>query len=146
VKYRKFKFSDLKEVNKVKKEIDFNKIPYFETKVIKLKKEKREWKPGYCPCCGKKTEEPEANIVNGENLDKIMFPCFCSYHETNCTERYGMLNKGCNHQVDIFELHKIEQQSDFLSREDHNLSLEYLMKHYNIKILKGKIIIFEEEK
>ena len=74
-----------KEVKKVKKSID--KLPYFETKVVKVKKEKKECigeicirgkrrplyeKDHYIYFEGK--DKSKGNWVNGENLDKIKFP------------------------------------------------------------------------
>jgi len=77
------KFADMqKEVKKMR--------PYLEVKVVKVKKEKH--KQHYCPCCGGKIEmeKPKGNWVNGENLDKIKFPCFCSFVWCG-VKIYGML-------------------------------------------------------
>ena len=127
-----------------------NKIPYFETKVVKVKKAEKpivsskEWTPDYCPCCGQRTVvEKKGNWVNGENLDKIKFPCFCRYNAGYT----GMITKdGMNY----YELHNIEKQADenylggrtLVAKE---LDLKILIKCWHIHILKGKIIIFEEE-
>jgi len=53
------------------KKIDYRKLPYLETKVVKVEK---EWDADHCPTCGQRIEEPKGNWVNGENLDKIKFP------------------------------------------------------------------------
>ena len=122
-----------------------NKIPYFETIIKRVKKEEEEWTPDCCPCCGAKreAEKPLGNWVNGENLDKIKFPCFCSYNAGYT----GMITKdGMNY----YELHNIEKQADenylggrtLVAKE---LDLKILVKCWHIHILKGKLTLFEEE-
>lgn len=137
--------------------------PYFELKVVKVKKEKKEWTPGCCPCCGVKreAEQPKGNWVNGENLDKIRFPCFCSfdhrkgiYGGKQGVHGIGMINRTA-------EAGRIEYQLSYADRQMENNkkldilvnsnvlcstpSLEKLIKLYDIHILKGKIIIYEEK-
>ena len=155
VKYRKWKFSDLKEVKKVNK-------PYFEIKVVKVREEKRESqkekikeamqainsrRPGRNKLVYDKIRSTivavssKGNWVNGENLDKIKFPCFCRW-EGN---KLGMITSGTptygNYE---YILHGIEEQ-DECSASTRNSSLSNLIKDRNIHILKGKIIIFDEE-
>ena len=118
---------------------------YFETKVVKVEREGIPKGKGYCPYCkGKITitvmKKPKGNWVNGENLDKIKFPCFCSYFESG-KRHMGMI---CRY-VDWYRLYNIEEQSkdNFV---DDCTSLENLISHnYDIHILKGKLIIWEEE-
>jgi len=137
-----------KEVKKVNKEIDLNKLKFFELKVVKVKKEtntKCKWVE--CPKCGElhwcsnatySTIKPKGNWVNGENLDKIKFPCFCSY-VNGSTKYYGEI-----HHSRYYGLYRIEGQ-DIHSDVDEMSSLRHLIEVYNIHILKGKILIYEEE-
>ena len=153
-----------KEVKKVKKEIDFNKIPYFELKVVKVKKEKREkcvhfmltyvneldrYKCNKCGVIGFwdnrgfTVSKPKANIVNGENINKIKFPCLCSYNE-DC---YGMITKTKANECydnEFYTLHTIDKQYNSFSSVRSYYNLKDLIEVWNIHIRKGKIIIFEE--
>jgi len=135
----------------VKKSVDYKKLPYFEMKVVKVKKAEKpivsseEWTPDYCPCCGQRTiEEKRGNWVNGENLDKIKFPCLCSYRQLN-RKHYGEIKSLKVEGKINYSLYDIEKQwnEDWV---DCNSSLKNLIKNHDIHILKGKIIIFEEEK
>ena len=133
--------------------------PYFETKVIKISKKKRR-----CPTCGqlfpitKKNkkgywvegtdgisrfvEYKKGNWVNGENLDKIKFPVPCRYGNN----RLGIITSGTpTYQNYEYILHNIDSQSG-CSALTRSCSLRDLIKNLNIHILKGKIIIYEEEK
>ncbi len=124
--------------------------PYFETKVVKVNKVKKEWTPDCCPCCGAKreAEKPLGNWVNGENLDKIKFPCFCSYKRplTDLNEHLGIIE-----YIAIFGkkaryvLLNIEGQRRGCKLVPIFEDLKSLIESYEIKILKGKIILFEEE-
>jgi len=141
-----------KEVKKVKKSVDYRKLPYFETKVVKVKK------GGYrlgdtfkCPKCGElfipipRTDKPKGNWVNGENLDKIKFPVPCRFGNRG---KLGLLLNGVDDNGNnIFELHQITEQisKHNCTRMNHQKDLKALIKQYNIHILKGKIILFEEE-
>jgi len=145
-----------KEVKKVKKSVDYKKLPYFETKVVKVKKEKKvsskEWESILIKCkfCKKewvetiKKREKQGNWVNNENLDKIKFPCFCSYRQLN-RKHYGEIKSLKVEGKINYSLYDIEKQwnEDWV---DCNSSLKNLIKNHDIHILKGKIIIFEEEK
>ncbi|MDD2778478.1 MAG: hypothetical protein PHI16_06290 [Methanocellales archaeon] len=167
-----------KEVKKVKKQVNYKKLPYFETKVVKVKKEiknkiliLRDDKTGElynvlqhnpdleigdviwyrknkrllanCKVIAiiEKTpkEHPKGNWVNGENLDKIKFPCFCSY-KIGETRSKGQINKG-----NSFSLYHVGSQGDSNFIDGGFATLSALIKAYDIHILKGKIIIFEEE-
>lgn len=140
------------------KEVKKMSRPYFETKVVKVKKgEKCEHvgraypysKTGdtvECVDCGKKfilgqeEPKPKGNWVNGENLDKMKFPCFCSWNIPLDNEKqYGLLIKGYS----LYSLRKQSLYQDNLVEENKNL--EPLIKRWDIHILKGKIIIYEEE-
>ena len=122
--------------------------PYLEVEVVKVKKVKKEWTPDCCPCCGKKSD----NVVSGENLDKIKFPCFCSYKEQDGEQTYGELNKTYNEEKEIttYLLSDITCQVGYKDDFKHSIQyeddlLERLLRNRKVHILKGKIIIFEEE-
>ena len=126
-----------------------NKIPYFELKVVKVKKEKKFEYAGsvYCKDCKKYIKynfpyhfcvKSKGNWVNGENLDKIKFPCFCSY--THGSKKVGILSKLGN----SFYIINIGGQGDY-NKYFLSYDLKHLIEDFNIHILKGKIIIFEEE-
>jgi len=135
-----------KEVKKVK--------PYLEVKVVKVKKEKKDFWCGGMRIDDKQykvfkrkkgipylKEFKKGNWFNGENLDKIKFPVGCNWHIPLDNDiQYGILMKK-NSEI---ELHHIKQ---------HNYSsivatgnLKELIKRWDIHILKAKIILFEEEK
>ena len=133
--------------------------PYFETKVVKVKKEKRvEVRDNWEYISDKylkrlKTElakelkrrEKKGNWVNGENLDKIKFPCFCSYGGS----QYGMITRTkANEAFDnvFYTLHGIEKQHNSLSSVRSYYNFADLIRVWDIHILKGKIILYEEEK
>ena len=83
----------------------------------------------------------KGNWVNGENLDKIKFPVPCSYVDEDKKKHIGMLN--C--YVNQYRLYVLEKQSNDNFVDDCT-SLKNLIREYDIHILKGKIIIYEEEK
>ena len=147
-----------------------NKLPYFELKVVKVKKavchhNEVTFKNGIFRCnhCGqtlrikrydknkrwgfiKNELQPNGNWVNGENIDAIKFPVPCSYGNHG---KLGILLNGVDDfGKDIFELHGINNQISKYNctRINHQRDLKSLIKDNNIHILKGKIIIFEEEK
>ncbi|MCK4320977.1 hypothetical protein KAX08_00440 [candidate division WOR-3 bacterium] len=119
--------------------------PYLEVKVVKVRKEEKQ---NYCFWCGGKIEmeKPKGNWVNGENLDKIEFPFFCSFGKRS--QYYGMV---INTLMDYIEcetaylLFSIDRQNKNITSIDRDHSLENLINVHNIKILKAKIILFEEE-
>jgi len=145
------------------------KIPYFETKVVKVKKEKKEEKSFAMYCkyhnnCEYQKVEPYALVkehrkgtcVNGENLDKIKFPCYCSFdankgcygkpNKTYKVHGIGRLDKTFSEGQLQYQLSWADRQSKDLSVLCSTPSLKKLMEIYDIEIRKGKIIIFEEEK
>ena len=128
-----------KEVKKV------NKIPYFEMKVVKVKKEEK--KKLYCPVCNSelKREKPLGNWVNGENLDAMEYPCFCTF-ENNGKEYYGEINTVVDYYGSTgFTLTDITEQTKGVSTKYTYKFIEGMIKRFKIKIRPGKIIIFEEE-
>jgi len=122
--------------------------PYLETKIVKVRSEKKK---EYCPRCGSEIimEKAVGNWVNGECIDKIKFPCLCSYIVVLTGEkRYGKLDKGWDDIAykNNYIISNIEKQTTDMSILYVDTSLKKLMINLKIKILKGKIIIFEEEK
>lgn len=115
--------------------------------VVEAERRKKFKMIGNCPCCGAKTEnkKPKGNWVNGENLDAIKFPCFCWYL-SGAGKRYcelDFINKGEGfYRIKELKQHK---EKDYHIAEFWNLDLEKLIKALDIHILKGKIIIYEEE-
>ena len=150
-KYLKEFFNNKKEVKKV------NKIPYFETKVVRVKGEKVKYIPDRCRGCNinkkcvgvegeiEREQKAKGNWVNGENIDKIKFPCFCSFSCPVLKDyRYGMIiNEGYFKDYILVEF-KSSQSNGNMVRDKAN-SLKALIRYWDIHILKGKITIFEEE-
>jgi len=106
--------------------------PYFETKVVKVKKKER---PSVCPdngraiclTCGEKLyhiekpkPQPKGNWVNGENLDKIKFPCFCRWNHNIGMIIYDFWD------IPRFTLIKIDKQTNKNHTYSHSKSLEKL--------------------
>jgi len=136
-----------------KKEMKKVSRPYFELKVIKIKKPKYQSrevikfmgkkyevfiKDGKVSIRRHKHQRQEDNWVNGENIDKIKFPVPCSYVDDG-EKHIGMLNK----YVNWYRLYYIEKQSDDNFVDDCT-SLRNLINDYDIHILKGKVIVYEE--
>jgi hypothetical protein len=168
-----------KEVKKVKKEIDYEKIKYFDLKVVKVKgKKKCEHKEVYseegkfkCVNCGRelttecfesrdgigiwkwvvKKNEKQANFVNGENLDKIKFPCWCSFEDGNGIKLYGEMdyipnNYGGGEYYRIRVLKQVKDyKKDIFCYSATSKNLEELIETFKVKILKGKVVLFEKE-
>ena len=121
--------------------------PFFEMKVVKVKGEKKK---EYCPRCGSEIimEKAVGNWVNGECIDKIKFPCFCSYRDFYKNNTfYGELDFVYFEGESFYRLRELKQAKAGLSvkYEYTDKVLNNLINFYNIHILKGKIIIFEEE-
>ena len=101
----------------------------------------------------KQGERSGGNNVNGENIQKIKFPCFCSFVKDG-EKRYGEINTNYNeHKEELeYELSDITQQVDgkmmgsSFSVRYSDFSLEDLIKCHDVHIKRGKIIIFDEEK
>lgn len=139
--------------------------PYFETEVVKVKKEKKKCSHNFqkiiprkecdvyqCFYCGRLKYQPienmnnlpevrKGNWVNGENLDKIKFPCFCSYidkiSKIKCYAEMHQYDKGYK----LSRLFQADCESIFYG----DISLKKLIINLDIHILKGKITIFEGE-
>lgn len=115
--------------------------PYLEIKVVKVKK-----KSNCCPTCGREVEKPKGNWVNGENLDKIKFPCFCSYMDGEA-KKTGMLNRVFFREEYFYVITDCSQQYVDSNGEQfyHPSNLKTMFERYKIHILKGKIIIYEDK-
>jgi len=83
----------------------------------------------------------KGNWVNGENVDKIKFPCFCSFIWCR-VKKYGMLYE----MADEYILININSQYKYKLTSISNKSLKDLILTYDIHILKGKIVLYEEGK
>ena len=139
-----------KEVKKVKK------IPYFELKIVKVKKvvekkqgECKEYNPKWCGKCPR-IPKNKGNWVNGENLDKIKFPCLCSYMSMSgiryCELDYIADREYC--KKPFYRMKELKQAKigwEYINTFC-NSDLKKVFEYMKPKILKGKIIIFEEVK
>ena len=156
--YSWFDANNSENINKISKEKEVkkvNKIPYFEVKVVKIKKEKKkEYIPFKCEGCrevikGCKGLENErqrirgGNWVNGENIDKIKFPCLCSFLIYD-KRVYGELDYVGHNRELLYLKDLVGQNCDERYYTQFPIcNLDKIIKEKNIHILKGKIVIFE---
>lgn len=133
--------------------------PYFETKVVKIKREKKKYPdPTEITIDGKKYrlyEDKEGNVyphkekgnfVNGENLDKIKFPCFCRWGSDPKMKNWiGMIQKNFWQGEIRYSLERVDIQTEESLTYGVSNNLRDLIVDKKVHILKGKIIIFEEE-
>jgi len=133
-----------------KKEVKKLSRPYLEVKVVKVKKDRYNAETDDFQklvdevakeIYKKRQKGNKGNWVNGENLDKIKFPCFCSFVWCG-VKIYGMLYE----MADEYILINTNSQYKYKLTSISNKDLKDLILTYNIHILKGKIILFEEEK
>ena len=131
--------------------------PYLEVEVVEVKVKK--YIPKVCRGCpsiegctdieDRRREElrhRKGTWVNGENLDKIKFPCGCSYDSYNGV-KYGMLTRGFVNGKSEYLLHEVRNGQCLLnSVEERTNDLEELITEWNIHIEKVKIVIFKETK
>ncbi len=164
IKYFKLEEYFNKGVKKVKKEIDYKKIPFWDVKVVKVKgkekdpmlsilnnlKDNYKWEDNgkelVLTISKNKPITKQENFVNGENLDKIKFPCFCSFvFPRGYKRRFGMINKigGVFNQYILTDINEQSHQSGCLLWSFH--ILDELIKYFDIHILKGKVVLFEKE-
>ena len=142
-----------KEEKKVKvmSQKKFRKLDYLSVKIVKVEKKKDKYFAkgkiqGRIVGLFKKDSEICSETIkpNSENVDKIKFPAPCSYISHTGKKRYALLLKGKDNNGYKYELLKMSQdngESIFLS----NTSLKHLIRKWNIHILKGRIVLFEEE-
>ena len=137
---------------------EYKKIKYLEVKVVKVKVKYLTTAKIDKKLYGffydkqkllqmEEIEKPKGNWVNGENLDKIKFPVPCSHKDkSNGYSGYGILMTGLNHHMDkTYILADIGKQRNELTTVSQSESLKDLIETWDIHILKGKIILFEEE-
>ena len=121
--------------------------PYLETKIVKVRSEKKK---EYCPRCGSEItmEKPVGNWVNGECIDKIKFPCFCSF-ETGMKDykRFGELDHVICRDFSFYRIRELKQvgKEEVSNCQYVKSFLKDIIETFDVHILKGKIIIFEEE-
>ena len=94
----------------------------------------------------KTIESKKGNWVNGENLDKIKFPCFCRFR-IGKRKRLGQINNDFFKGYEQYTLSTIDRQvgnneTTAWCRYDN---LKQLIKNNEVKILKGKITIFNDD-
>lgn len=85
--------------------------------------------------------------VNGECINKIKLPCFCTHKDkSEGYSGYGMLIKDLNGSSNVeYVLVDIGKQRGEITSVSSNESLEKLIKKWDVHIIKGKIILFEEK-
>jgi len=171
-----FKKVELIEVSLAKHRVETKEVkrmsrPYLEVKVVPVKKKKEQEYITTAKINGKsygflyyqgemvmeqikkkELKTPKDYWVNGENLDKIKFPAFCSFIEDGA-RKYGEINVTYNEHImkDEYLLSDITEQS-YKEKAGHTFSVRYssfslkdLIKCQDIHILKAKIILFEEK-
>jgi hypothetical protein len=103
-------------------------------------KVKKKEKCEHCYDKGQIVEKPKGNWVNGENIDKIKFPVPCSYQKFKNEKCFGLL-------IDEYKGYKIvpleKQRCSLLYPFDEDL--KHFIESWDIHILKGKLILYEEE-
>jgi len=137
--------------------VNLRERPYLEVEVVEVKTKKKKEIPERCvDCCiaptcpayitKYKKLEKEGTWVNGENLDKMKFPCACSYDGYE-GKRYGLLTRGFVNGETEYLLHTVCNGQCFLnSVESRCNNLKELITKRNIHIEKAKIVIFKETK
>ena len=162
--YCAFKNKFKKEVKKVR--------PYFEMKVVKVNKADYPkckhlevlFKDGIFKCvnCGHRLKikrydkntrwgwtefkkKPKGNWVNGENLDKIKFPCFCSYTDGEGSLRKKGFLSASNGYYYIADITSQKKEQNDVGVYSNCYDLKTFIRENNIHIIKGKIIIYEEK-
>ena len=141
--------------------------PYLEVEVVEVKTKKKKEIPAGCVNCGAKNIchkyeerykklEKKGNWVNGENIDKIQFPCFCTFDankgifgdpgKTYKVHGIGKLDLNYTEGQRQYQLSWADHQQKDLSVLCETPSLKRLIDIYDIHIEKAKIIIFKETK
>ena len=133
----------------------FRKLPYLDVKVVK--KEPKYFITGMVgdrlvgmftrngkTCSEVISNKPKkGNWINGENLDKIKFPVPVSYVSHTGKKSYALLLKDKENGEYKYRLLRMSQdngESIFLAND----SLKHLIRKWDIHILKGRIVLFEE--
>lgn len=84
----------------------------------------------------------------GENLEKIKFPCWCSYFDCGDKRRYGEIDLVFFNGNKRFRLRELRQSklAEVIYCVYHRDSLESLIEDYDIEILKGELHLWREVK
>ena len=135
--------------------------PYLDVEVVEVKVKKKKEIPEHCVLCEIKEGcgiyqtkykklEKEGTWVNGENLDKMEFPCVVSFNNGFCGRCYGMINKDFKDDLCTisYNLVEIGEQNYFVNAIWDYDSLEDLFgdKCKDVHIEKAKIVICKEVK
>jgi len=137
--------------------VNLRERPYLDVEVVEVKVKK--YIPKVCRNCpsiegctdieDRRREEfrrKPGTWVNGENLDKIKFPCACSYDDYNGV-KYGMLTRGFVNGKSEYLLHEVCNGQCWINSVEARFNdLEELMTLWNVHIEKAKIVIFKEIK
>ena len=142
--------------------VNLRERPYLDVEVVEVKVKK--YIPKVCRNCpsiegctdieDRRREEfrrKPGTWVNGENLDKIKFPCVCSYRQDG-ELKYGELDIVFSNGYYYYKLRELKQMKgkcviEIATSEQHyRLDLIDLMKKFDIHIEKAKIVIFKEVK
>ena len=142
--------------------------PYLDVEVVEVKV--KEYIPKVCRGCeflkkgckdvGDRRKEEfkrkPGNWVNGENLDKMEFPCYCTFDankgmfgepgETYKVWGIGKIDLNYTEGQRKYQLSWADHQQHDLSVLCETPSLKRLMEIYDIHIEKAKIVIFKEVK
>lgn len=88
-------------------------------------------------------KKPEGNWVNGENIDKIKFPCV-GWYLSVAGKRYCELDF-INYKKGFYRVKELKQykEKDYHCAEFWNPDLRLLIESLDFHILKGKIILWE---
>ena len=148
---------------KDKEEVKKLNRPYLGIKIVKVKKKEQREVVKYR---GKKyiitrnmlngvtyldeyKGKPKGNWINGENLDKIKFPVLCRFNHfkdgIQGVHGIGIINKTFGGEQIEYELVRVDYQQKDINVLCSIPSLKTLIELYDIHILKGKIILYEEE-
>ena len=135
--------------------------PYLKVEVVEVKVKKKEEIPKGCVDCFRRehcgiyqTEykklEREGTWVNGENLDKVEFPCVCSYRK-NQELKFGELDKVYSDGSFHLSLRELKQVKEGWYPGTYEayycvLDISTLFRVFDIHIEKAKIVIFKETK
>jgi len=89
----------------------------------------------------------KGNWVNGENLDKLQFPFYCTFVNHEDKKVIGRVDWNYNEASGKreYQLSYADHQGNHLSVAATLSSIRELIKVFKIKVEKAKIILFEEE-
>ena len=150
-------YLEIKVVRKPKVKCEHNYIIQIEDMPLRL------WECANCEKCfthppknyklvkGNLYEKQEkGSWVNGENLDKIKFPCFCSF-ETGMRDykRYGELDHIVCRDFSFYRIRELKQvgraNKEVFDCQYIKSFLKDIIETFDVHILRGEIILFEEQ-